>query len=192
MAKAKKFKRPRIFSKSNLTVVVLAILGFQTYPNFTNQQLDIHSNTDSYGEESVSNEATLIENQIADSFNGRLPFQVNFTDSQIIIRVPKLNLFDFTQLYAPNMVHILKKIQGDTLPRSLKKIRLSVGDQTQVFSISAIKEANFSTEKIKEFSQEQWGQISNKPKITTKTTSSPKSPVSSKSTRDGLENFTKS
>ncbi|WP_426423851.1 hypothetical protein [Pediococcus acidilactici] len=58
------------------------------------------------------------------------------------------------------MVHILKKIQGDTLPRSLKKIRLSVGDQTQVFSISAIKEANFSTEKIKEFSQEQWGQIS--------------------------------
>ena len=102
----------------------------------------------------------MIENQIADSFNGRLPFQVNFTDSQIIIRVPKLNLFDFTQLYAPNMVHILKKIQGDTLPRSLKKIRLSVGDQTQVFSISAIKEANFSTEKIKEFSQEQWGQIS--------------------------------
>ena len=160
MAKAKKFKRPRIFSKSNLTVVVLAILGFQTYPNFTNQQLDIHSNTDSYGEENASNEATLIENQIADSFNGRLPFQVNFTDSQIIIRVPKLNLFDFTQLYAPNMVHILKKIQGDTLPRSLKKIRLSVGDQTQVFSISAIKEANFSTEKIKEFSQEQWGQIS--------------------------------
>ena len=160
MAKAKKFKRPRIFSKSNLTVVVLAILGFQTYPNFTNQQLDIHSNTDSYGEENASNEATLIENQIADSFNGRLPFQVNFTDSQIIIRVPKLNLFDFTQLYAPNMVHILKKIQGDTLPRSLKKIRLSVGDQTQVFSISAIKEANFSTDKIKEFSQEQWGQIS--------------------------------
>lgn len=150
MSKSKKFKRPKVFSKSNLTVVILAVLGLQAYPNFNNSQSTIESNSDVSGE-SASDKATIIENQIADNFNGRMPCQVSFTDSNIVIKIPKVDIFSFTRNYIPYTLDILRTVKNAKLPNSLKNIKLSVGDNTEIFSLAAIKKANFSKSKIQEF-----------------------------------------
>lgn len=150
MSKSKKFKRPKVFSKSNLTVVILAALGLQAYPNFNNSQSTIESNSDVSGE-SASDKATIIENQIADNFNGRMPCQVSFTDSNIVIKIPKVDIFSFTRNYIPYTLDILRTVKNAKLPNSLKNIKLSVGDNTEIFSLAAIKKANFSKSKIQEF-----------------------------------------
>ncbi|MHC3448332.1 hypothetical protein ACYJ1T_04190, partial [Pediococcus pentosaceus] len=98
MPKSKKFKPLRIFSKSNIVIVILAALGIQTYPNLTNNQM-AKSDSSDYTTDDTSDSATVIENQIANNINSRIPFQINFTDNNIIIKVPKIDIFSFTRNY---------------------------------------------------------------------------------------------
>lgn len=150
MPKSKKFKPLRIFSKSNIVIVILAALGIQTYPNLTNNQM-AKSDSSDYTTDDTSDSATVIENQIANNINSRIPFQINFTNNNIIIKVPKIDIFSFTRNYVPNTLAVLKSIKNTKLPTSAKNVKFLVGDDAQIFSVSAIKKANFSAKEIKEF-----------------------------------------
>jgi hypothetical protein len=150
MSKSKKFKRPKLFSKSNLTVILLAAFGIQAYPSLTRSPTTIESSAN-YNDSEASDDATIIENRIADNFNGRIPCQVHFTDSDIVIRIPKINMFNFNRQYIPYTLNVLQSIQSTKLPTSLASIKLTMGTDTQIFSVDAVQKANLSANKIKDY-----------------------------------------